>query len=260
LFVELAANTGGRWGELAGLHRERINVQQLRIVIQEVADEGGVIKPYPKSRHRRGIPITPEFAARLEQWMRDHPPIPCRAKHRGGKPCGGHLLFATRQGTAWEYHNFRRELWDPMVQAAGLPDVTPHDLRHTYASWLVQNGVKTEQIQALLGHQFIGTTQRYAHLADSQWDTVRDVLRGVTATPAAPVPAASSPAPLSADDLAAAIAQMAEQDPRWGAVAAALTRPTTPDPAGSVPHLSHDGKDTGGTKIIHLDRFHRSAG
>ncbi|MGH3518848.1 MAG: tyrosine-type recombinase/integrase [Haloechinothrix sp.] len=41
--------------------------------------------------------------------------------------------------------------------------MTPHDTRHTYASWLIQDGVTIEQLSKLLGHKAISTTQRYAN-------------------------------------------------------------------------------------------------
>ena len=48
--------------------------------------------------------------------------------------------------------------------AAGLPEVRIHDLRHTYASLLINNGVSLYEVQELLGHSSSAMTQRYAHL------------------------------------------------------------------------------------------------
>lgn len=48
--------------------------------------------------------------------------------------------------------------------AAGLPDVRIHDLRHTFASLLINNGVSLYEVQELLGHSSVAMTQRYAHL------------------------------------------------------------------------------------------------
>jgi integrase len=54
--------------------------------------------------------------------------------------------------------------WDTARCKAGLADVRIHDLRHTFASTLVNNGVSLYEVQKLLGHAHIRTTERYAHL------------------------------------------------------------------------------------------------
>lgn len=55
----------------------------------------------------------------------------------------------------------------PALKEAGLAGTgaTIHNLRHTYASWLVQDGVPLARVAALLGHASITTTEIYAHLA-----------------------------------------------------------------------------------------------
>lgn len=55
-------------------------------------------------------------------------------------------------------------VWDRIRRRAGLDDVRLHDLRHSYASYLVNNGVSLYIVQQLLGHTQPRTTQRYAHL------------------------------------------------------------------------------------------------
>jgi hypothetical protein len=58
--------------------------------------------------------------------------------------------------------------------AVGRPDLHFHDLRHTYASWLVQSGVHLRAVQELLGHSTLTMTQRYSHLAPEH---LRDAVR-----------------------------------------------------------------------------------
>ena len=55
--------------------------------------------------------------------------------------------------------------WDRIRRRAGLVDVRLHDLRHSFASFLVNQGVSLYVVQGLLGHSQIRMTQRYAHLA-----------------------------------------------------------------------------------------------
>jgi site-specific recombinase XerD len=56
----------------------------------------------------------------------------------------------------------------PALRAAGITDLRWHDLRHTFASWLIQDGVPLERVSKLLGHQSMTMTMRYAHLAPNQ--------------------------------------------------------------------------------------------
>lgn len=55
--------------------------------------------------------------------------------------------------------------WNTARKAAGMPDVRVHDLRHSYASFLINAGRSLYEVQKLLGHTEIKTTQRYAHLS-----------------------------------------------------------------------------------------------
>ena len=56
--------------------------------------------------------------------------------------------------------------WDTARRKAGLPEVRIHDLRHSFASFLVNSGRSLYEVQKLLGHAHIKTTQRYAHLSN----------------------------------------------------------------------------------------------
>jgi len=55
--------------------------------------------------------------------------------------------------------------WDSVRKKAGLPDLRIHDLRHSFASFLVNAGRSLYEVQKILGHTQIKTTQRYAHLS-----------------------------------------------------------------------------------------------
>lgn len=75
-----------------------------------------------------------------------------------------------------------KRLWDAVMKEAGLENFRKHDLRHTYASLLVREGVPLFDVGKLLGHTQIATTMRYAHLAD---DPLRKATNRVGAVVAA---------------------------------------------------------------------------
>lgn len=69
--------------------------------------------------------------------------------------------------------------WNKARRQAGLADVRLHDLRHTHASFLVNAGRTLYEVQHILGHTQVSTTQRYAHLSP---DTLLDAVNSVNKT------------------------------------------------------------------------------
>ena len=77
------------------------------------------------------------------------------------------------EGTGFVYHNPQTlqpyvsfyHAWNTARETAGLSDVRVHDLRHSFASFLVNAGRSLYEVQKILGHAQISTTQRYAHLS-----------------------------------------------------------------------------------------------
>jgi integrase len=61
--------------------------------------------------------------------------------------------------------NSFRSAWEAALAGAGVEGFRFHDLRHTFASWLVQRGRTLKEVQEALGHQTITMTMRYSHLA-----------------------------------------------------------------------------------------------
>lgn len=74
--------------------------------------------------------------------------------------------------------------WFRIRDMAGLEDVRLHDLRHSFASFLVNQGVSLYVVQGLLGHTQSRTTQRYAHLANATLSDAAEVIRDVVLRPA----------------------------------------------------------------------------
>lgn len=157
--VRLMCWAGLRWQEVAGLHAHRVDLGRARVTVQEVTRRDGSIKAVPKSRAgQREVPIGPELVVMLRPLVE-----------------AGGLLFP-----GVDYTNWRRRVFVPAVCAAGLaePHPTPHDLRHTYGSWLAENGVPPVDIMTLLGHSSLRATERYMHSTSGRHERVLGALYG----------------------------------------------------------------------------------
>jgi site-specific recombinase XerD len=84
-----------------------------------------------------------------------------------GLPTGPNDYLFINPKTGTRYNSFHIAYFKAR-DMAGLPDVRIHDLRHTYASLLINNGVSLYEVQELLGHSSAAMTQRYAHLQPNQ--------------------------------------------------------------------------------------------
>nr|WP_245982368.1 tyrosine-type recombinase/integrase [Mycetocola tolaasinivorans] len=168
--LDFLVGTGARWGEAAGLHWHNVDLMRGTVTIVDTYN-GVEIKPYPKGRRERRVPLFDWIVRDLDD---ERTVSACEVTHRIGR-CTSGLVFPGRRGGVRDDRNFSRQVWTPALKAAGLDGLgaTLHDLRHTYASWLVQAGVPLERIASLLGHASIATTQIYAHLAPASHDDVR---------------------------------------------------------------------------------------
>jgi integrase len=165
LIADTLVSTGLRWGELAGLHRWRLDVQRGRVsVIEAWSERAGQIKAYPKGRRAREVPVPGYLLDDLAEVLADAGERSCGLTHAGGV-CRSGLLLTTASGTVLRNSNWAGSVWGPSVKAAGVGQVRIHDLRHTYASWLLQDGVSLAEVGQLLGHMSPVTRQRYAWLA-----------------------------------------------------------------------------------------------
>lgn len=84
----------------------------------------------------------------------------------------------TNPRTRTAYHSFYAA-WFVARDLAELEDLRIHDLRHTYASVLINNGVSLYEVQTLLGHSSVQMTQRYAHLQPDLLHQRAEIVGGI---------------------------------------------------------------------------------
>lgn len=173
--IGLLIGSGMRWGEAMGLHAHRVDRERKMIHIVETWDEAsGMIKPYPKGKLARSVPLLDWVEVLLDE-LNVPAAADCGHVHQVGVCRSGLLLHRPSKMT--NIDNWRKRVWAPALREAGIGHARPHDLRHTYASWLIQSGVSLEEVARLLGHASASTTKRYAHLAEMPAEHVAEGLR-----------------------------------------------------------------------------------
>lgn len=176
LILDLLVYTGMRWGEMAGLHTARIDLDGGRVRVAESWDErSGLMKGTPKGKRPRVVPLLPDLVERLAEVP--HVGQACGYTHDVGR-CVGPLALTTAGGSVLRNQAWAAAVFRPAVEAAGIGHLRIHDLRHTYASWLLQSGVDLAEVGRLLGHRSPVTTARYAHLEDEPQVAVLAALKG----------------------------------------------------------------------------------
>jgi integrase len=138
--VRLLAYTGLRFGEMAALRVHRVDFLRRRLTVAESATEVGGTVEYgtPKTHQQRTVPIPGVLVEPLSRH--------CEGKGRDD------LVLTSPGGAVLRSGNFRLRFFDPAAEAAGLEDLSPHDLRHTAASLLVASGANVKAVQRMLGH------------------------------------------------------------------------------------------------------------
>jgi site-specific recombinase XerD len=143
--LELLYASGARVAEVTGLDLDAVDLPQQLV---QLDGKGGKQRLVPL-----GDPAADALRAYLgagrPQLVAEHAGAAVFVGARGGR-------LGTRDA---------RTVVERRARLAGIGHVTPHTLRHTYATHLVEHGADVRQVQELLGHSSLATTQRYTHLS-----------------------------------------------------------------------------------------------
>jgi integrase/recombinase XerD len=151
--LELLYATGLRITELVGLRVSMVNVRQ------------GVVRVIGKGGRERLVPIGDEALAWLARYVAEGRPALMR-----GAP--NDLLFPSLRGREMTRQTFWHAIKKYVARAGIVRNVSPHTLRHAFATHLINHGADLRAVQMMLGHADLSTTQIYTHVAQSRLKAV----------------------------------------------------------------------------------------
>ena len=153
--LELLYGSGLRVSELTGLDVDDVDLKHRSMSVTG------------KGRKERRLPIGNAAGRALEGYLADaRPELAARAKGSVTP-----ALFLNRDGKRLGPRSVRA-LMDRYALAEGLPRVSPHALRHSFATHLLDNGADLRAVQELLGHESLSTTQIYTHVSTERLRSV----------------------------------------------------------------------------------------
>lgn len=152
---KLTIMSGARQGELLGLKWSDVDWEKSQIHIQRTFNNQRWYATKTATSNRR-IDLGPAMMTELKKWKLACPPTPLN------------LIFPNDAGGPINHSNMRSRYFEPALKKAKIGKVRFHDLRHTYASLLIEQGENIKYIQSQLGHSSPTVTLNvYAHLLKS---------------------------------------------------------------------------------------------
>jgi integrase/recombinase XerD len=136
------------------------------VKLADVNLDAGLLICHGKGSKERRVPIGKSALLWLQKY------IAVRARRERERSRGPQLFLNSVGGPLT-----RQFIWAMIKRYArkiGLPDISPHTLRHSFATHLLQRGADSRSVQALLGHTDISTTQIYTHITDNHMRATYD--------------------------------------------------------------------------------------
>ncbi len=147
--LELMYAAGLRVSELVGLDMPRLSI------------ESGVVRILGKGQRERLVPVGEEALHWLQRYLRT-----ARPELLDGR--SSTVVFPARHGRAMTRQNFWHIIKRYAVTAQVSGSISPHTLRHAFATHLLNHGADLRVVQMLLGHSDLSTTQIYTHVATAR--------------------------------------------------------------------------------------------
>jgi len=156
--LELLYASGLRLAEVESLDLDSIDLS------------GRMVRVIGKGRKERLVPFNRSTETALRVWLKDQPTIASRGASatRTRRRDDRQPLFLNFRGQRLSGRSIDRLLRRYVQQCSTHTGVSPHALRHSFATHLLQRGADLRTIQELLGHSRISTTQRYTHVNAAQ--------------------------------------------------------------------------------------------
>ncbi len=154
--LEVLYSSGIRVSELVELDMGDIDLQE------------GVLRVRGKGRKDRLTPIGSQAIRAVQRYFELRMSEPRLADKVTGR------VFLNKHGESLSTRSVRRKLDKYLVEAGLDPGISPHTLRHSFATHLLNNGADLRSVQELLGHQSLSTTQVYTHLTTARMKQAYD--------------------------------------------------------------------------------------
>jgi tyrosine recombinase XerC len=150
--LELFYSTGMRLGELVGLNKEDLDPSE------------GVVKITGKGSKQRMVPVGRRALHAIEVYLPDRD----RLLARRGTLLEEHALFLTSKGERIYGEAVSRMVKKALGKVSEIEKTSPHVIRHTFATHLLNRGADLRAVKELLGHESLSTTQVYTHVSTAQ--------------------------------------------------------------------------------------------
>lgn len=161
--LETLYSTGIRVSELVGLNFEDLD------------ETGEAMRVRGKGKKERIVPLGTHALAAVRRYIQMVQADPrCASWWKDDGTPRAKPLFVNKHGKRLSSRSVRRKLDKYLIQAGLDADISPHTLRHSFATHLLENGADLRTVQEMLGHQSLSTTQIYTHLTTQRLQEAYD--------------------------------------------------------------------------------------